>query len=1603
MAPRIANDCFPDEFLTVDYDTMGPVGAPMPPGNMGGGGGDTNTMAGTHAATGDLNLDNDGGGAAAAAAMADVAELDAIPPHTAGGANNTTTGTGGGNNNNPTAIENDPLSMGQPAIAHSHSSASHGSNTAVGNNTTMEGITTSGTMGTTITVTMAAAAQQAWDQFVAGQEAENQQQMQQLQMQQMQPMQHHQPMAMEGITQHPQAMSVGVGGSGGGRHYSPSSIPQSVSHSAAASFGAHLQHLHGSPPVPASVLGGAGHHHYHQPNSNDTTPTTYQQLLLQQQHRQDIIANNASNNSNDPLSVHSAPAATAMNDSAAQVSALQHQHHQQHQQHLHSIAAQRRASSHPNGGAQAIPGRAVPRASSFGGFPTPVVASSSAAHNNRPSPLAPTLEELQGIHHQGMIVPGVNNNTTVVGTTPPHVATVSRSNSVTSSLTGNSAHSNSVHSSGASTTYHRFLSSLQYQTTSSSPLEAIPPSEAGTDDNTSSPQETYASIHSANEFSLSSPDDDDEEEEESKLSPTGAGSSPINHNSNGSSSSNSFTQSPKLPYSPSLLDQTSFPEEDNLSLALDDEDDQLGGAVGGDKYSPIRKLDWGDNHQDGAKMMDTTADTTMENSAVEGGLSSSHGIISQGLSSHVIHEDTALVADVPSPAHATMLRPRPSPFATSSSGASNSNSSNGAGVQAAQQEGDASAHGVTPPSQRRGLLVRNEAFEQSPTARPQYRHQISDVSIASNDGSVQLHVTPPPLSFGTETTISDLTYYAEKGCIVDVLAALTNPHLKTLGSRMLADYAKMPHRRVAVASNTRILEFVQCTALDIGAYSPPSHDHVSKYTSPTWLGREYAVETVRSLTAAEENDGYLMNAPGLLPMLALVARGGPFIQHAPTQGYSSEPMVVAVSPPAFQENGTPGSRLMLDNTMGVASDKARLHACIAIMNLSCGKSNKIEITGVSEVLEAMRDVMLGRHFSTPPRDSRSSTRSSSTVADEARLKATTCIKNLSNADANDAALLGTPGLVETLGYVAEATCHTKKGAATCTTHACLALMNLSISKANKNRVFRTPGVMDALMAVITRTAPKAAPASSSGEQANTKDPNFEARVKACSALSNLAIGYDNKIPMFNYPGFVESILTVIRTDVAEARTKACSILWSFAAEMKNQVPVVQRGDILPALVSVAKEDTKTEARFKCVAALTLLAESPENAVPLLRAGSLEPLMNVLQEAGPDPTQWRGQTASWCVGFLMNMAQCDDVVPALLQEGIVDLLAPLLSLDHYQSLKAAMAVTFVCQYDTGDKTYNLLRQTENVIPKIVGLLHNTLSGRGGSGYKYGVFTLRSSVGCIASLAAGPDFMKERIATNPVFESLLKVVEDFCVEGGTEGAIVGGGNNDTRSVTLAVRALSLLVGHLIPEPHCAAMPFGPAMDDQLITALRSFELDTHPEIDAATRKLAYSARIRIEGGKNLHGHQKDSVSSDSSPDDLSDDGGGIGLSLARRFFPFPCGMNLHVPSDPTPALPPPPAKGEDTMDISDDAASASSGASGAVRTFLLTDSKTGRRFAVPCDPTGGRQFNDNRVWCFRRGRYCNGGEEPDSNFQWSDELQAAYKAALKDNDVSDSSQC
>jgi len=65
-------------------------------------------------------------------------------------------------------------------------------------------------------------------------------------------------------------------------------------------------------------------------------------------------------------------------------------------------------------------------------------------------------------------------------------------------------------------------------------------------------------------------------------------------------------------------------------------------------------------------------------------------------------------------------------------------------------------------------------------------------------------------------------------------------------------------------------------------------------------------------------------------------------------------------------------------------------------------------------------------------------------AEESRLDATACTKNLSNADANVDAFWGSLGLLEAWGDMAVSTCMPETGAMPCTAISCLALMNLLI-------------------------------------------------------------------------------------------------------------------------------------------------------------------------------------------------------------------------------------------------------------------------------------------------------------------------------------------------------------------------------------------------------------------------------------------------------------------------------------------------------------------------------------------------------------------------------
>ena len=55
-------------------------------------------------------------------------------------------------------------------------------------------------------------------------------------------------------------------------------------------------------------------------------------------------------------------------------------------------------------------------------------------------------------------------------------------------------------------------------------------------------------------------------------------------------------------------------------------------------------------------------------------------------------------------------------------------------------------------------------------------------------------------------------------------------------------------------------------------YEMPSDDHMGT----EWPVREFAVETIQSLTATEDSESFLMDCTGLLKALAIVSCGGPF-------------------------------------------------------------------------------------------------------------------------------------------------------------------------------------------------------------------------------------------------------------------------------------------------------------------------------------------------------------------------------------------------------------------------------------------------------------------------------------------------------------------------------------------------------------------------------------------------------------------------------------------------------------------------------------------------------------------------------------------------------
>jgi hypothetical protein len=183
----------------------------------------------------------------------------------------------------------------------------------------------------------------------------------------------------------------------------------------------------------------------------------------------------------------------------------------------------------------------------------------------------------------------------------------------------------------------------------------------------------------------------------------------------------------------------------------------------------------------------------------------------------------------------------------------------------------------------------------------------------------------------------------------------------------------------------------------------------------------------------------------------------------------------------------------------------------------------------------------------------------------------------------------------------------------------------------------------------------------------------------------------------------------------------------------------------------------------------------------------------------------------------------------------------------------------------------------------------------------------------------------------------------------------------------------------------------MEERLLIALEEFETNTHPEICDQTRSLATDAKVRIRGGQRASRVPPGLCTMVDSDVDMGTDMESLSHCCGFDSLPslgedFLHALTLPQHSDKDTSVVP------STPSIYDIEEANNTAGQRPIRTFLLADSMTGRRYAVPCDPTGGRSFNDKRVWCYRRGRFCFPGEEADPTFEWNEELQQAYEAAI-----------
>lgn len=135
-------------------------------------------------------------------------------------------------------------------------------------------------------------------------------------------------------------------------------------------------------------------------------------------------------------------------------------------------------------------------------------------------------------------------------------------------------------------------------------------------------------------------------------------------------------------------------------------------------------------------------------------------------------------------------------------------------------------------------------------------------------------------------------------------------------------------------------------------------------------------------------------------------------------------------------------------------------------------------------------------------------------------------------------------------------------------NACGALKVLSAKEANRRTIGWTVGVLPALASVLHDGGEGELEETFPDERIRTEF--FEARNRAVSALLNLCLLKENRIPIFHCPGLLHGLAKTITQDNTEARQGCTAILGFLAKTPENRLLLVKVPGILDALNNAIK-------------------------------------------------------------------------------------------------------------------------------------------------------------------------------------------------------------------------------------------------------------------------------------------------------------------------------------------------------------------------------------------------------------------------------------------------